>query len=103
MQSVILRCIKIVSTDCMATSEQIKALIKSHIDNDEMRFATTALQIAAHEARQGHLSIAEEIKNLVEKSKTKVVKLRPLSNDLYGMILEVEPVDRLSNLIASEK
>jgi SpoVK/Ycf46/Vps4 family AAA+-type ATPase len=87
----------------MATSEQIKALIKSHIENDEMRFATTALQIAAHEARQGHIGVAEEIKSLVDKSKTKVVKLRPLSNDLNGLFLEVAPADRLGNLIVSDQ
>lgn len=87
----------------MATSEQIKALIKSHVENDEMRFATTALQIAAHEARQGHMGVAEEIKSLVDKAKTKVVKLRPLNNDLNGLVLEVEPTDRLGNLIVSNQ
>jgi hypothetical protein len=34
---------------CMATAEQIKALIRSHIDEDRERFYTLALQVAAHE------------------------------------------------------
>ena len=32
----------------MATAEQIKSLIRSHLDGDKERFATIALQLAAH-------------------------------------------------------
>lgn len=38
----------------MATAEQIKSLIQSHFMGSDERFATIALQIAAHEARSGH-------------------------------------------------
>ena len=85
----------------MATADQIKTLIKSHFEDDNLRFSTVALQIAAHEARQGHLSIADEIKILVDKSKTKVVKLRPFNEDLNGLVIEIIPKERLSNLISS--
>lgn len=85
----------------MATSEQIKTLIISHFEDDNVRFSTVALQIAAHEARQGHLSIADEIKKLVDVSKVKVVKLKPFSEDLNGLILDVAPKENLSNLISS--
>ncbi|MBG9375421.1 ATP-binding protein [Panacibacter sp. DH6] len=85
----------------MATGDQIRTLIKSHFEDDHVRFSTVALQIAAHEARQGHLSVADEIKKLVDTSKAKVVKLRPFNDDLNGLILEISPKVKLPQLIAS--
>ena len=38
----------------MATAEQIKALLKSYAEGDDERFYATAIQVAAHAARQGH-------------------------------------------------
>jgi SpoVK/Ycf46/Vps4 family AAA+-type ATPase len=86
----------------MATSDQIKTLIKSHFDEDSTRFSTIALQIAAHEAKKGHMGIAEEIKSLVDKSKIKVIKLRPFNDDLNGLVLEIVPKEKLSNLISNK-
>jgi hypothetical protein len=43
----------------MATAEQIKSLIKSHFSDQQEQFCTIALQLAAHEARQGHQSLAK--------------------------------------------
>ncbi len=53
----------------MAAAEQIKSLIKSFGDGDEPRFFATAMQIAASEARKGHTTFAQELKNLIEKAK----------------------------------
>ena len=64
----------------MATAEQIKSLLQSHYKNDNERFTSIALQVAAHEARQGHMSIAKEIKDLIDRAKTdgfKVIKINP--------------------------
>lgn len=52
----------------MATAEQVKALLRSHADRDDQRFYSTALQVAAQEARQGHHKLAGDIKTMVEKS-----------------------------------
>ena len=41
----------------MATAEQIKSLIKSHFSDQQEQFYTIALQLAAHEARQGYQSL----------------------------------------------
>ena len=38
----------------MASAEQIKALLKSHVDGDDDRFFSVAMQVATHEARLGH-------------------------------------------------
>ena len=53
----------------MAKASQLKALIKSHYDNDSNRFDTLSLQLAAHEATLGHNSLALEVKKLVDNSK----------------------------------
>lgn len=61
----------------MATAEQLKALIRAHVDDDSEKFKTVALQIAAHEAKVGHTSCAKDIKNLVQsisESKKKVIR-----------------------------
>ncbi|MEM6515970.1 MAG: AAA family ATPase [Bacteroidota bacterium] len=55
----------------MAAAEKIKALLQSYGDKDDTRFYTTAMQIAAAEAKKGHTKLAEELKVLIEKIKTK--------------------------------
>jgi len=50
----------------MATAEQIKSLIRSHVDKDEDRFKTIALQLAAAEAKNGHQNIAIDIRKIIE-------------------------------------
>ena len=53
----------------MAAAEKIKALLQSFGDEDDTRFYTTAMQIAAAEAKKGHTKLAEELKHLIEKIK----------------------------------
>ena len=45
----------------MATAEQIKSLIQSHLSMNAEQFYASTLQILAHEARQGHTGLANEI------------------------------------------
>ena len=85
----------------MATAQHIKALIKSHFDNEQERFITLALQMAAHEAKKGHTNLADDIRKLVDKSKTNVRKLKPFNRELEGLVLEIEPQERLVDLIVS--
>ena len=84
----------------MATAEQIKTLIRSHFSEESERFFTAALQVAAHEARQGHGALAHEIKLLVEKAR-QTQKQDPLKfpSELSGLILTEEPEAHLENLI----
>ena len=63
----------------MATATQIKALLQSYGVRDDERFFTVALQVAASEARQGHEQLAREIRELVERSKTRISE-RQLKN-----------------------
>ena len=85
----------------MATAEQIKSLINSHFTGSDERFATIALQIAAHEARSGRLTVAEEIKRAVDTSKPRTITFNPLQKDLQGLIIELIPDKRLPDLVIS--
>jgi len=86
----------------MANADQIKALIKTHFDGENEKFTTVALQIAAHEAKLGHTTLADELRKIVDKSKLNKLRLKPLNQNLEGLILEVEPFERLSDLIVSD-
>ncbi|MBV6446602.1 ATP-binding protein [Nitrosomonas sp.] len=50
----------------MATSDQIKALLKSHAEGDDRRFYSIARQIAAQAAQKGHGKMAQEIKEMLD-------------------------------------
>ncbi|MCR9226768.1 MAG: ATP-binding protein [Flavobacteriaceae bacterium] len=86
----------------MATAEQIKSLLQSHYKNDNDRFSSIALQMAAHEARKGNMAIAQEIKSLVEKSRTGAFKIIKLNRDVSDLVLVFHPEIRLNELILSE-
>lgn len=88
----------------MATAEQIKALIRSHYDRNSEQFLTLALQIAAHEARQGHSALAHEIREVIDKAKKtsspKNVLVFP--QDLNGLIFSEEPEIPLASLVVNQ-
>lgn len=73
----------------MATAEQIKSLIRSHTNDDGERFYTLALQLAAHEAKQGHGALAHDIREIVTKSRRAHGgnKLLKFPQDLSGMVM----------------
>jgi SpoVK/Ycf46/Vps4 family AAA+-type ATPase len=86
----------------MATAEQIKSLIKAHLNQDNEKFKTTVLQIAAYEAKRGHTTLARDIKMLLEKSnisKTKIVQF----NNQNQMLIMSTPDNRIQDLIVSEE
>ncbi len=60
----------------MATADQIKALVKSIVDNDENRFYTLALQVASKEEKQGHQRVAKDIRELVGERKSSASRLK---------------------------
>ena len=86
----------------MATAEQVKSLIRSYGNADQERFFTIALQVAAHEAKQGHATLAHEIRELVDKerhSAHKYLKVVPFPKDLKGLVLTEEPDVPISALV----
>jgi SpoVK/Ycf46/Vps4 family AAA+-type ATPase len=81
----------------MTTARYIVTLLKSHIAGDEDRFLATAMQLAAHEARQGHGKLAQELKELIDAAKMKApAMLRP-----GGPVPLVQPKSELAGLLSA--
>jgi SpoVK/Ycf46/Vps4 family AAA+-type ATPase len=59
------------SANPMPTADQIRALLASHAEGDDAQFFAVAMQIAATEARAGRGKFAEELRNLIDKSKSR--------------------------------
>jgi AAA+ superfamily predicted ATPase len=91
----------------MATIEQIKSLMRSHFENDNEKFKTIALQIAAHEAKLGHTSSARDIRDIVQNpkysTKSKIVKLNNRNEMLEEKISDFELRDLVVTESISEK
>ena len=87
----------------MATADQVKSLIKAHIEQDDERFKTITLQIAANEARHGHDTFARELKQYAEKIGKGKKNLIRLNNNGNGMFLVTYPSERLSDLVVSSE
>ncbi len=85
----------------MATANQLKMLVKSHFEENNEKFNTIALQIAAHEARLGHINLANDIRKIIESSKNNKPRLKNIDSNLQGLFLEIYPQERLSDLVVS--
>lgn len=87
----------------MATAEQIKALIRCHLDGDNGRFYAVAMQMAAHAARSGHNQLATDLKVLVDEAKngarSKVTPLVPVSRELGEVLTVAHPEVRLVDMV----
>jgi hypothetical protein len=91
----------------MATADQIKALIKSHLEGDDERFHAVAIQVAARAARQGHGNVAAEIKALVDQARAKArsrTAPRPIpistpKGELAGLLAVSYPDTRLGQMV----
>ena len=55
----------------MASANQLISLLKSHVEGDQERFYSIAMQLAAHEAKMGHGKLAEELRSLVDQAKAR--------------------------------
>jgi SpoVK/Ycf46/Vps4 family AAA+-type ATPase len=76
----------------MATAEQIKSLIRSHLTDNSEQFYTIALQVAAHEAQQGHGELAHDIREIIDKAqREKKPRVPSFPQDLRGLVLSEEP------------
>lgn len=80
----------------MASGEQIKALLKSHVDGDDAHFLAVAMQVAAHEARLGHGKLAQELRAMIDQAKA----ARPLASLQKKSIPITQPRGELSNLLS---
>lgn len=85
----------------MANANQLLTLIKSHLNGDEERFRTTAMQIASAELKAGHNVLAGEIDDLLKrKGKQYAIKhLNMLGADFDAFFSESEKPYLLHDLV----
>jgi SpoVK/Ycf46/Vps4 family AAA+-type ATPase len=81
----------------MSTARQVIALLKSYVEGEEQQFYSAALQMAAHEARQGHVKVAQEIRELIEQAKARGSAI----DRKTGPVPLVQPKGELANLLSA--
>jgi SpoVK/Ycf46/Vps4 family AAA+-type ATPase len=82
----------------MSTARQVIALLKSHIEGEEQQFFTVAMQVAAHEARQGHGKVAQEIRGLIDQAKT---QKSPFVHKKGNTVPLIQPKGELLSLLSA--
>ena len=92
----------------MASGEQLKALLKSHADGDDDRFFSVAMQVAAHAARRGHGRLAEELRTLIDRAKSKPGAGAPIPigrprGELANLLEASHPSARLGQMVLGEE
>lgn len=92
----------------MASADQLKALIKSHLEGDNQRFFSVAMQIAAHEAKLGHGKLAEEMRALIDEAKRRSDAGQPVPisrprGELANLLAVSYPKVRLGEMILDDK
>jgi SpoVK/Ycf46/Vps4 family AAA+-type ATPase len=80
----------------MASAEQIKALLECRIEDDDSRFYAIAMQVAAAEAKKGHHKLAQELRDLVDKARTR----SPLAKLAKQPIPLARPREELADLLS---
>lgn len=91
----------------MASADQIKALLTSHAAGDSAQFYSIAMQIAASEARQGRGKLAEELRALIDKSKSRTalpsapIPLNRPRGELADILSVSYPKAKLADMVLS--
>lgn len=91
----------------MANGDQLKALLRSHAEGDDRQFYSVAMQMAAHEAKQGHGKLAEELRDLIDAAKARrstpeAIPINRPKGELASLLSVSYPSRRLSEMVLSE-
>ncbi len=95
----------------MASADQLKALLKSHIEGDEAHFFSVAMQVAAHEAKAGHGKLAEDLRAMIDAAKlrrtvdpasSKLVSIAQPRGELAGLLGVSYPKCHLSDMVLEQ-
>ncbi|MFL6837061.1 MAG: AAA family ATPase [Bradyrhizobium sp.] len=94
----------------MASADQLKALLKAYSQGDEAQFHSVAMQIAAAEARGGHGKLAEELRELIDKSRTRLpgpgpspIPFAKPRGEIADLLTVAYPHIHLQDLVLSKK
>lgn len=95
----------------MANGNQLKALLRSFAEGDDRHFYSVAMQLAAHEAKQGHGKLADELRELIDAAKSRRYSIsgdnstpiiRP-KGELASLLTASYPSQRLSDMVLSKQ
>ena len=94
----------------MASADQIKALIKSYLSQDNDQFYSVAMQVAAHEAKQGHGQLAQELRDMIDAAKSRLSAGQSGSThliakprgELANLLRVTYPKNRLNEMVLDE-
>ncbi len=92
----------------MASAEHLKALLKSHMEGDDDRFFSVAMQVAAHEARLGHGKLAQELRAMIDDAKSlrgagSPVPIGRPRGELATLLEDSYPKSQLGEMILREE
>ena len=92
----------------MASAEHLKALLKSHLEGDDDRFFSVAMQVAAHEARSGHGKLANELRTMIDDAKSSRGAGAPVPigrprGELATLLEDSYPKTRLGEMILGQR
>lgn len=92
--------------NAMAASEMIQELIRAHVEGNDDRFRTVALQLAAREARNGHRLVAGRIRDVMDaetgpapQASAAPTPLARPSEDLRSILAATYPKERLADIV----
>ena len=80
----------------MSAARHMIALLKSHLEGDDKEFLSVAMQAAAHEARLGHVAVAQQLRDLIDESKRRSSAVGRRS----GQLVVLEPRGELASLLS---
>lgn len=96
----------------MASADHLKALFTSHLEGDDERFFSIAMQVAAHEAKLGHGKLAEELRLLIDQAKArrglpsqggeKAIPISRPRGELAGLLTVTYPKARLGEMVLDD-
>ena len=91
----------------MASAEHLKALLRSHLEGDNDRFMSVAMQVAAHEARLGHGKLATDLRDIIDQAKSRrgaesPVPISQPRGELANVLEASYPKSRLGDMILGE-
>ncbi|OYO26671.1 AAA family ATPase [Janthinobacterium sp. PC23-8] len=94
----------------MASADQLKALVRSHIERDDGKFFSVAMQVAAHEAKVGHGKLAVELREIIDAAKirtlsvvsTPAVTLARPRGEVAALLQVSHPEHRLADMVLAQ-
>jgi len=94
----------------MARADQLKALLRAHVGENPDHFYAVAMQMAADEARRGHIKLAADLRDLIDSAKVKAKTLRsarptPLAQpkgELSDLLTVRYPNEHLSEMVLAD-